>query len=206
MDFANQKGVGKDDEHKSRVRPVIFIDEIHAIQPLLRDAKGSKAARQFVDWLVKISRDAKMCDVIVSSFDGFALEVLQLEDTAYSDPMVVPSFSRDDMTIVAKSFPHLTEDLLGTLNTYVAGHAEHVKKLLKHSSDDEKMRDVLVGNLRTTERDTLAKVKRISKTSCRTWWGTKDNSDHCFEEKEFQVLMNKLLETGKRTLKLLLAL
>jgi len=46
-------------------RPVIFIDEIGALRGLI-DEKQDEVAKQFLQWMVKISKDEKLCDIILA--------------------------------------------------------------------------------------------------------------------------------------------
>lgn len=191
--FAVEKGKGK-----LQSRPVIFIDEIHALNGLLNgNDADKKVAKDFVSWLVIMSRDWKLCDIVFCSHDGFAMEILALADAAYCVPIVIPSFSESDMQIVAESFPHLSPPLTRSIHQFVAGHAEHVMKLVDVTSMGQ-MRSEL-DKLRANERKTLREISQHASFSCRNWqrpWKRKETAvDHCYELADFEKVMRLLAES-----------
>lgn len=189
--FALTKGSGK----LSR-RPVIFIDEIQALRGLANGSdEDREVAKSFVSWLIRISRDWHLCDVVFASHDGFAMEILELADTAYCVPIVVPSFTQEDMKVVAKHFPHVTQSISDSIYKYVAGHAEHVKKLIDVTSKSQ-MRGEL-DKVRTGERKAMAEVMQRAKTSCSTWYGKRDFSTDCYQKDDFIKVMNLLAESDE---------
>lgn len=191
--FALMKGKGN-----LKNRPVIFIDEIQALRGLANGKETDReVAKKFVSWLVRVSRDWHLCDVIFASHDGFAMEILELVDAAYCVPIVVPSFSRSDMAVVAQHYPFVTQSICDSINKYVAGHAEHVKKLMNVTSTSQ-MREEL-DKVRTSERKVMAEVMNKASSSCSGPWYRYYKKQNfytdCYEKERFTKVMNLLAES-----------
>jgi hypothetical protein len=187
--FAKVKGGG---ELKSR--PVIFIDEIQALRYLAHGSDADReVAKSFVTWLIRISRDFCLCDVVFASHDGFAMEILQLADPAYCAPIVVPNFSKDDMKVVGQSFPRLTQSMSNSIYSYVAGHAEHVKRLVNVTSKSQMKTEL--DSVRHSERQVLKEILNKNASSCTTWFRGRNFSSDCCEKEDFIKVMDLLAES-----------
>jgi hypothetical protein len=81
---------------KISARPVIFVDEIGNLQPMINGNEHEKACvKKFINWIVKITKDMMLCDVIFASHDGFSMEILSQSDPLYTIPMTMPDYTED---------------------------------------------------------------------------------------------------------------
>jgi thymidine kinase len=217
--------LGPDDKTRIANRPVIFIDEIGALQGLLSSSAAPSSlsfssslpsaatpvtslevAKKFILWLIKISKDEMLCDIIFASHDGFTMELLNLADPIYCSSLVIPGFSLDDMKILEKEFPMSFDtisgqtkqqhaELMRLIINEVHGHAGHVLKLLEANSL-LKMKSYL-NEMKTAERLVYQQAIREAKSSCKKYHylGSRDfcNGDDCYEKEEMEKVLSLFL-------------
>jgi thymidine kinase len=226
LKFAKQKGSSSISNDKERIanRPVIFIDEIGALQGLLSSSSTSslsfsssssatvtslEVAKKFILWLIKISKDEMLCDIIFASHDGFTMELLNLADPIYCSSLVIPGFSLDDMKILEKEFPTCFEispqqskqhhaELMKLIIDEVHGHAGHVLKLLEANSL-LKMKSYL-NEMKTAERLVYQQALNEAKSSCKKYHyiGSREFcNDECYEKEELDKVISLFLADSR---------
>eukprot|EP01035_Chromulina_nebulosa_P025376 gene25376-33124_t len=168
-------------------RPVIFIDEIGSMMPLV---SGSDDKRQ----IGKL--DKGLCDVIFASHDGFSLQILGLSDPLYVSAVTIPDLTRADMK-AAVSLGRVdsnTSNSMYAANIDVAmqavgGHAGHVLQLLQSTSQKDLLQRV--STFRLSEVETLDTIKN-SKFFCSTV------TQSCYDYTYFEDIMNLFVERRRR--------
>lgn len=172
-------------------RPVIFVDEIGTIQGLLRTGQVD-VARRFVKWLVRLSKDEMLCDIVFASNNGYMLELLNLADPQYCRSIVIPDFTEGDVNIVLQQRSHLSEDnhFAKSIVTEVGGHAGHVMDITDQRTVLEMKQSLQA--LKAGEMKCLEAAIANASKSCKGWF--RDSVEGCYE-----------LAQLKRTLELFIA-
>jgi hypothetical protein len=143
-------------------RPVIFIDEIGAIKELISYEEGRPVAEYFMNRLVYLTKDAKLCDVVFSSHDGFMMDVLQLTDPGYTASLIMPDFNITGINR-AKQLGFLNYANISHVLEVTSGHASHVVNLFNRTSDDVFQQ---LESFRTEEYSALQKIYNSGEYFC----------------------------------------
>eukprot|EP01038_Epipyxis_sp_PR26KG_P014725 gene14725-19793_t len=175
-------------------RPVIFIDEVGSLKSLVQH--DLVTAELFSKWLIKMSKDKSLCDVIMASHDGFSLKTLALADPQYVTTVVMNDFTKDEMNTISRKYYHWWEPqsvpVIDFIHDKVGGHAGHVLKLFDTSININET----IKTYQLTEKTTLELIKKN---------GTCGNSfiysfySQCNYYAKFTAVMNALLAERNST-------
>jgi len=147
-------------------RPVIITDEVSSMMPLISGSAQQKAiGKFFVEWLVSVTKDKWLCDVIFASHNGFSLQILSLSDPLYVTSVTIPDLTSEDMmTITNKNPDSMNASYINVTLKVVGGHASHVQELLKSFSHADLRKRYAA--LKVSELETVQAIRRTSQEFC----------------------------------------
>lgn len=178
---------------KISARPVIFVDEIGNLQPMVNGNEHQKACvKKFINWIIKVTKDMMLCDVIFASHDGFAMETLSLSDPLYTVPLTMPDYTESELKAIVKENKELSDKFIPNILKDIGSQGALVIDALKI---DSKLRfDRYCAMLGFKERETISEILHSAKTQWYmhpyTAWGD-------YSESDFACFMDKFVE--KRT-------
>jgi len=121
------------EKYIAEYKPVLFIDEISALRHLQNADNGNDTVENFIKWLVEITKDAKLCHVIVASSDGFAWDLFhktsEFLDPSYFKVININDLTKNECQNVIKGFGNckISEETM----LEVGGHLGHINDLCR---------------------------------------------------------------------------
>ncbi len=139
-------------------RPVIVVDELGNLKPLLEKEPG--LVEVLLNWFVTVSKDEQLCDVIFASHDGKIMEDMPLKDKGCVTNTFIDSFTLEDI----KNVPEWNNRNLNLTLLYneVRGHAIHVASAIVAENDNDMKNKI--ADSRNKERQTLNTVLKMDDT------------------------------------------
>jgi hypothetical protein len=190
-------------------RPVLYIDELNIIQDygsvvlknFKKDEKSDQLIKTFLEWLVRISKDDKLCDVIIASNNGIAWNLLEQLDPQYINCIVVPDFSKDDIQDILKTL-HVEnmQQKLDFIYEHVGGHAGHVIKMCEGAQQKEattmESMELALKSIRNGEEDTIQKA--LDNGQNNKYFGNlfRNLNDGKYLRSEFVLIMETLVQNN----------
>lgn len=155
-----------------KLRAVMHIDEtgdMEGLTNLIGNQKyNSSVMTTLVKWMVHISKDEDLADVVIASTDGFYLDFLSSVDPQYITTIVLDDFSVQDIDdIIKTNFPDLPHWARSIVDR-VGGHGYHVAKLIELASEtkDRHCVEEFFEQLKNQERHALQQVASYISELC----------------------------------------
>jgi hypothetical protein len=177
-------GKNQNVDNSLSLRPVIFIDEIGAIKSMMNSKDSKSTAEYIMNRLVYFTKNAKLCDVVFSSHDGFMMDVLQLTDPGYTTSLVMHDFNSTGIQS-ANEQGFMKYANTSYIMEVTGGHAWHVVQLFNRS-DDEVFQQL--DTFRNTEYNALRKVFDDGQFIC---FGVAD--DNCYSRRNVLAIFKQFL-------------
>jgi hypothetical protein len=176
-------------------RPVIFLDEIGALDPLLKNQQTEHHIYILFGWLMSASKE-QLCDVIVVDRNGWAItNFLEPKvDPIYIRSLVLEDMDSADIDEILKDMPRELRDhrQAQELLNDVGGHGMHLIRLARSKSLEE---------MQSTYQKLLLREARYLQNlydSCQpcpwSWgiWGNK-RLEVCVEKREIDAILEAFL-------------
>lgn len=137
-------------EGVEEVKPVLFIDEFQAFRELLKTREGQEALKKLLLWFVKVSKDLKLCHIVLSSSDCSSEELFTkcLIDPAYitgiivddvCDPIELQDLLKELEALHGQT---ITEEMIGQAIEQIGGRIPDLREyLIKKEQGINDMRD-----------------------------------------------------------------
>jgi len=175
-------------------RPVIVIDEIGNFQGMVNgNAAQQGCIQKFLAWIVMISKDELLCDVIFASHDGFSLGALAVPDLTYTVSLMLPEFTEKELIMATESYPEeLHGQFISRILSKVGHQGSHVIDSMRVSTKEHL--ELKMTSLMNNEREMLKLI--LDKGQSPYFYKTKGWDS--FTKDEFHCIMKAFVKQKQK--------
>jgi len=155
----------------------------------VNDPLKKDIVKKLINWMIKVTKDTMLCDVIFSSHDGFAMQTLSLADGLYAESIMIPEMTHSEIESIVQKYPR---NMCGKYIPYILKNlgllGSHVYDSLLYF--DKKSLNQYIESMRLKERNELDNIKKLAQKA----YFFKSAGFTVYTESDYRCIFNSLLE------------